>query len=316
MNNGITNRQMFQNNLDRLTAQRVLYSSAKTVMGIQLILCVPVIILFSLSAQYLKSSCFVTQFNRPIIDISWIVAALGVSIALFDGLCLSPIIVKLKELAAKIQELFDCDVLHLDWNTIATGSKPNAEDIIENATKYKKIEPDFKSLQNWYARGIGEIELGVARILCQRSNIRWDIDLRKKVNVSLYILTTLTFIVLLLIGIIGEFNINKFIMVVIAPCLPIFQFSIRYVYFNKKAIVFLKNLKHEAEKAWNDASNSNLSNVQLEDTARKLQDMIYINRKTNPLIFDKIYSLYKSKQENSMNYSCDQMISEYKNRIS
>lgn len=314
MINCIGQRQLLSNNLERLAAQRVLYSTAKTVMSIQLILCVPVIIFLSILTQYLKSPSFINQFGHPAIDISRFVAMSGVLITLLDVICLSPIIAKFKERAAKIQELFDCDVLYLHWNAISAGSKTSPEDIIDNANKLRKKDLHFKALQNWYSKEVENIPLPVARILCQRSNFRWDVDLRKKLNICLYILTALTFIFLLMIGIIGGLNIEKFIMVVFAPCLPIFEFSIRYVYQNKKAIISLKNTKLHAENAWENAIQSLLSDNQLEDIARKLQDILFFNRKTNPLIFDKLYWIFQSHQENAMNYSCEQMINEYKER--
>lgn len=314
MTNSITQRQLLPENLDRLAAQRTLYSTAKIVMAVQLILSVPVIIVLSILSQFLKSSYFLDQFGKTI-DMSWVVISCGIIITLLDALCLSPVVVNLKEKAAKIQELFDCSVLSLQWNAILAGSKPGPEDIIENANKYKKKDEKYEQLLDWYSKEVGTIPLPAARILCQRSNIRWDTDLRKKVNVYLILLSTLTFFILLFIGIIGESDIGSFIIMLIAPCLPIFEFSIRYVLQNMKAIKSLKDLKSQAEKAWNDAKKSLLPDKQLEGISRQLQDVIYNTRKTNPLIFDKIYQIFRSRQENSMNYSCDQLVSDYKKSL-
>lgn len=311
MINSISQRQLLPENLDRLAAQRMLYSTSKIVIAIQLILSVPFVIMLSTLSLFFKSAFFLEQFGRTI-DISWIVTSSGILIAFLDILFLSPMIIDLKEKATKIQELFDCDVLSLKWNAILAGPKPDLEDIIHNANKYKKRVKKNDDLKDWYSKEVEKISISAARILCQRSNVKWDIDLRQKVNIFLCILTLLTFFILLTIGIKGGLNVEKFIMIVLAPCLPIFYFSIRFFLHNKKSISSLSNLKEQSDKAWNDTKNSFLPDKNLENIARRLQDAIFVNRKANPLIFDKIYKKFKSHQEELMNCSCKQMISEYK----
>ncbi len=311
MINCISQRQLLPENLDRLTAQRMLYSTSKIVMAIQLVLSVPFVIMLSTLSLFFKSAFFLEQFGRTM-DISWIVTSSGILITFSDILFLSPMIVYLKEKAAKIQELFDCDVLSLKWNAILAGPKPDLEDIIHNANKYQSKFKKNDDLKDWYSKEVENIPLSVARILCQRSNVRWDIELRQKVNISLCILTLLTFMILLIIGIKVGLNVEKFIMTVLAPCLPIFYFSIRFFLHNKKAISSLNNLKEQSDKAWDNTKNSVLQDENLENIARQLQDAIFVNRKANPLIFDKIYKKFKSHQEDLMNCSCRQMISEYK----
>jgi len=309
--NNIENMQLLSNNLERLAAQRAIYSIAKRLMSIQLILSVPIIIILSAAAQYLKSSYFSAQFNQPMIDISWLVATTGILITLLDVICLSGAIIHFREKAAKIQELFDCDVLGLKWNSITIGRKPDYEDVIEYADKYSKVDTQLVALHNWYPVGIGDIPIKAARVLCQRSNIRWDIDLRNKVDICLYILTFVTFVILIMIGMAGELTINNFFVIVLSPCLPLFEFSFRYTQQNKRAIASLENLKAQIENIWKDAHNASLSYDNYDNISRKLQDAIFFNRKDNPLIFDWLYKHFQSDQEKAMNYSCRQMINEY-----
>src|SRR6187549_3528004 len=92
----------------RLEAQRQMYSSAKKVFLIQVVLSGPVAVgsaLLVLSDPTLKS----------------FVAFWGISVALLDLLILTPWQKRLREVAARIQETFDCDVLKLTWNEIKVG---------------------------------------------------------------------------------------------------------------------------------------------------------------------------------------------------
>ena len=316
MSNGIAQRQLESQNIARLAAQRYVYSKAKRLMAIQLLLGVPIIILISLIALCLKLQSFMNIFGKSAIDISWSVAISGVFITLFDMIYLEQLIDKMKEKAAKIQEVFDCDVLDLPWNNITVGRRPDLEDIIENTNNYSETrkDPGFRSLLNWYPKDVDRLPLGIARIICQRSNMRWDVELRQNISYYLGAIAVIMFIILLLFGILGELSVKTFIEKVITPCIPIWVFSIRQIQQNKKAIVSLGELKQKADKAWENAMNSLGSPSKLDIIARQLQDSLFLNRKMNPLIFDFIYKVYRPSQEGSMNYSCKEMIEEYEKR--
>jgi len=312
MSNGIAQRQVETDNVQKLAAQRYLYSKAKRVMVFQLILSVLVIILISIINLCLKNQSFMSIFGKQPIDIAWLVATSGILITILDLLCLSPVIENIKEKAAKIQELFDCDVLSLPWNEIIVGKRPDLEDVIDNTNKYSATRKDlgYRSLLNWYPKEVDKFPLGIARIVCQRSNMRWDGELRKNISFHLVMIAVIMFGVLLIIGFIGELSLKTFFEA-IALCLPIWVFSIRQIHQNKKAIESLERMKQQVGRAWDQAIKSSISSAKLNEIARQLQDSLFLNRKTNPLIFDFIYKRYRSTQESSMGYSCKNMIDEY-----
>ena len=61
----------------------------------------------------------------------------GFIIVFLDALVFEALQKKWKLLAAKVQEIFDCEVLHLTWNSFKVGDKPTEETITENADKYR-----------------------------------------------------------------------------------------------------------------------------------------------------------------------------------
>lgn len=304
MSNGIAQRQIETDNIQKLAAQRYLYSKAKRLMAVELILSIPIIISIAITNLWLKSYS---------IDTTWLVATAAVLITIFDLLYLSPLIENLKEKAAKIQELFDCDVLSLSWNKITIGKRPDLEDVIDNTNKYSESQkdPGYRSLLNWYPKEVDKLPLGIARILCQRSNMRWDSELRKNISFYLRLIAIIMSVVLLIISILGDLSLKTFFEKVIAPCLPIWVFAIRQIQQNKKAIVSLGEMQQKAEAAWDQAIKSLVSSANLDEIARQLQDSLFLNRKTNPVIFNFIYEIYRSTQESSMRYSCNNMIKEY-----
>lgn len=316
MNNGIAQRQNETQNIVKLAAQRHLYSKAKLGLAVQLILSVPIIIIISIINLCLKSQNFMDIFGKHTIDMTWLVATFSVLIAVFDRLYLSSIIEKLKERAAKIQELFDCDVLELSWNEILVGKRPDLEDIIDNTNKYSETKKDigFRSLLNWYPKEVDRLPIGIARIICQRSNMRWDAEIRKNLSFYIGLIAVIMGVILLIIAILGEVSLKTFFEKAIAPCLPIWIFSIMQIQQNKKAIISLGEMKQKAETAWDQAIKLSVPSAKINEIARQLQDSLFLNRKTNPLIFEFIYKIYRPSQESSMNYSCKNMVEEYERK--
>lgn len=91
--------------------------------------------------------------------------------------------------AAKIQELFDCNVLSLEWDEIISEDKPSIEDIKLISKSYE----DRESILNWYPDEVKEVDIHIGRILCQRSNLWWDVS--QKENFYKCIVSILTFFI-------------------------------------------------------------------------------------------------------------------------
>src|ERR1035441_3331045 len=98
--NNIATLQNEPRQLQRLAAQRQLYSTAKRIFGIQLVLGGPVAIGWSLLVVVLP-------------ELTGLAAVWGALVSFSDVLWLTPWQKRLRERAARIQEAFDCDVLQL-----------------------------------------------------------------------------------------------------------------------------------------------------------------------------------------------------------
>lgn len=299
--NKIPEIQLESTQLKRLAAQRQLYSDAKHIQAIQIIFVfVPPIL------TVLVACDFLTAVWAAISGI--IIACLFL---FFDSQQQS-----LKQKASKIQELFDCDVLELNWREIMVGSCFEIETVEKYASKHKHKDPGYIKLKNWYPKDVGKLPLHLGRIVCQRSNCWWDAQLRRRyakcviiVSLILLILVTICF------GFTQDWTAEKFILLerfillVVNPLTPAFIFGIRQYKENINSAMRLDKLKEHTEKIW-DKALVDANPEELSQISRHLQDEIYHHRGTNSLIFDWVYNLFRNKDEEQMNKTVDELVNE------
>ena len=109
--NSICTDQNAERQLDRLAAQRALYTKAKTIFAWHALL--STVVAAGLSAWALFCS-----------EVKPYAAAWGVTLAGLDIFWLTPWQKKLRETAATIQESFDCEVLGMPWQPLKVGKEP------------------------------------------------------------------------------------------------------------------------------------------------------------------------------------------------
>src|SRR2546423_14213741 len=124
--------------LQLLAAQRALYWKAKRWVAFQIILTTVVVIALVVIGDQ-------AAWWRP-----WGALA-GMLILFGDTLIFESIQKRLRRRAAKMQEVFDCEVLKLDWNEFFVGNRPDEEEVIEYATKYRDVDPEYSKLHDWYS---------------------------------------------------------------------------------------------------------------------------------------------------------------------
>jgi len=311
MANYFTERQNEPKHLDYLSAQRNLYRKAKRTTAIQILLSGPLIVCISIAVLILNNKDISQLVGFQQVDISWVSAFTGVVVALVDVLIITDIVNSLKEKAATIQELFDTSVFGLPWNNVAAGSMPDYEEVNKYSRTIRESPEEFSKLKNWYSIKLDNLPIEVSIIICQRSNLCWDSELRNYFSKLMGAIALFVIFFLTAIGLYEGMTLKKFFLIVLAPSLPIVIFAIRNWIDNKRAISQLKSLKNIVNKSWDNLLTMRESKSKLMERARAVQDQIYINRKSNPLIFDWIYEKHRPRQHESMYYSIDQMINQY-----
>lgn len=295
----IVQNQELPENIELLAAQRNLYSRAKNIVGLQMILNGPIAI-----------TAAVATIANP--DLKGYVAIWGILAVVFDLFVFTPWDKKLRDKAAKVQELFDTKVLGIEWNDIAVGSKPDPELTYEEAEKYG-LSQDKSKLSKWYPVIIETVPEIFGIIICQRSNVWWDCRMRRKY--SLFIRVILVFIALGLIcyGLYEKKDMFEFLAYIIAPLASTYVFGYRQMKEHSDAADRLERLKELSEKIWSDAL-SGKDDIALKLKCRVLQDQIFDHRRKNPPLFDFLFECFKDGNEALMNKGAETLVSELKNK--
>jgi len=295
--NDIPNSQNEILQVERLAAQRYLYSRSKRFLGVQLVSSGPLAIVLSIVVLLHPQS-------------KGIVAVWGCLFVVLDLLLFNRYQKSWREKAAKIQELFDCEVLKLPWNEIKAGTRPIPEEVQENSLKYFRRTKSGMPLENWYPPIVGALPLPIARIVCQRVNCWWDARQRTRYAQWMGALAISVCIVIFCISFAADITASNFVIKVIAPALPALTVGVRQWRDQSEAGLRLETLRQHAEGLWQQAL------VNPEDAAftvrsRQLQDEIFHSRKANPPVFDRVYALLQPDSERQMNRSAEILVAEW-----
>lgn len=295
--NNISQEQNTQRSLDLLAAQRQLYSDAKGLQMVSVIMSVPVVIAWSI---------LVALFP----PLAVYAALWGIIATLLELLFFSRLQKSTQEKAAKIQQIFDCEVLQFNWTSLNCGVRIEPEAIVDASNRYKCKKRNLAKLQNWYPTSVGKLPIHQARIICQRSNIWWDAQLRRRYSKWIVFVLFVLTIIVLLIGLIGGLTLEKFLLAVLAPLTPAFVFGLRQYTEHNEAAVRLDRLRENAEALVQEIINRRYTPQDLERESYSLQTQIFDNRRRSPLILDWLYSRLRNEDEEKMNKGAESLVQE------
>ena len=277
--NNIPSKQNEDFQLQLLLAQRLMYSSAKRWSLSQLI-----IIVFG--------SIGVTIFAKLAPTMHCYAALCAVVLTLLNEIFISSYILNKKRLAARTQELFDSNVFELPWNTVYAEEKPTPEDIIIY-TSSNCIS--FKELKDWYHPIIGNEDISIARIICQRINIDYDNRLRLNYIKFLLVLVVFTFITCFIIAMWKNMSLVSFLIGLIIPIFPAILFFVRELKDHNKSMNRLKVVTDKVKATWGKILTA--TNNELLIDSIEIQSAIFLHRVTDPLVPDWLYKKMRSKRE-------------------
>ena len=294
--NGIAIEQNEKKCMERLAAQRRLYSIAKNIFASQFTLSMLMVFLGYLSAFYTNLIVCVNLLG--------VVAALIVSTVFPEE------IKKYKKKAAAIQEALDCDLLRIQWND-ALVSMPDPEDINKYSQKLLINQKEKADLVDWYKEIPDNLSYSVARVICQRYNLMWDLKLRETFSWSIQIFSFVIVFILVMFWVYQDLSISNILMNIVSPALSIIIFTITQHNGNKESIEEMKRMKSLIDALWAGVVSFKLNNEDLELRSRDIQNMIYLCRKGNPLIPDWFAKIINRKQQNTANRTVTQLAEEY-----
>jgi hypothetical protein len=295
--NEITIQQNQPHQLERLGAISQFYLQAKRLLGLNMLLSVPLALVWSIVVAVV-----------PTLDIY--AAVWGILITLLGILVLNPAQKDLQTKAAKIQQLFDCELFQMDWQDFNIGSPPSRETIFRANAQYTKSNPAYEKLKDWYPLPISTLPLPLARLVCQRTNCWWDAELRRRYAAWDIAILGILSVLVLVIGLIGGLTLAKFCSVVAAPLSPALSLGITQYRENMQAATNLDRLRDKAEDIWFRALKQQETPQALHHYSVQLQDAIFDNRSNSPLIFNWFYNWLRDEKQASMNKGAETLVDE------
>lgn len=293
----IISRQSLPENIELLAAQRNIYSKAKNIIGFQMIISVPIAVCAT-----------ITTIIRP--ELKGYVAIWGIIVVVFDLFAFTPWVKKLRDNAARIQELFDTRVFGLSWNEICVGKKPGHELIHEEAKKYGMKDKKNDALNKWYPAIVDNVPEICGIIICQRSNVWWDARMRRKYALSIRFVLIFVALGLIGYGLYEKKDMFEFLAYIFAPLASTYIFGYRQMMEHVDAADRLDKLKELSEKNWADVIAGE-DDTTLKSKCRAMQDQIFDHRRKNPPIFDFLFRLFRDENEFLMNKGAEALVSEF-----
>lgn len=294
--NDIIVKENLQFNIDRLDAQRHLYVIVKRYTFASLFLCVIVPILTSFAKVIFPGV-------EPIIK-----GAIVYSFAtLFVKQFLSSRASSLRNLAARIQQLFDCELFDLNWNEPLCGKKPQPEEIHD-----AKTGKNLTKLNNWYEPVIGQLPQKYGVIVCMRTNVTYDQKLRRTFSWIVEALIVGALIFVFSIGFKQNDNMWDWFLNALVPLSPIISWFIDIWKQNNNNIEALNKLQTLIDKSLNVAINH--QEIPVSDLDR-IQNFIFVHRNTSYIIPESIYNMLRKKTENAAKYSAQQICDQIMNHV-
>lgn len=286
----IFSEQNSEYHLRLLAAQKQLYSEAKVLRRCRALGSV----LLALGAPFILH-----RFPGSVIGLN---VAGGIALVL-DFLLVGVEERKIKE-AATIQEEFDTSLFALPWNQRLVGVKVMPEEISLVARRFKG---DQQKIYNWYS-DTGAVAYPLNVLLCQRTNLAWDWNLRRLFATLLFIVPVVYVIALVVFAIVNDQLVSDFLLALVLPALSAILESFR----DGRKHLAITNDKREAAASLLEMIERGAKNprsVSKKD-CRSIQDCIFIQRRDGPLVPNWLYNLKRSHDEQQMYSTTAELVAE------
>ena len=206
--------------------------------------------------------------------------------------------------AASISEKLDCGLLQIPWNNFSAG-KPVDPELIDASARTWAGGDD--RLRDWYPAAVGTVPLHLARIVCQRTNLWYDSELRRRYARILVASSVILPLVLFCTALATGLKVVD-LATLLTPAAPVLVWALRENFRQLDAAQAIESLKGEAEKLFDAAKTGGCDEAECGCRSREFQDGIFTRRSANPLIFPFIYSWMRDEMETRMNAGADELV--------
>lgn len=229
-------------------------------------------------------------------------------ITALDALVLDRLVASSREQAAKCHELFDRELFQLPWPAAMVGDQPANEDLAQDSRGYLARPSTMGRLRNWYPACLFELPMELARIACQRASLWWDAALRRRLVRWYYGLGIAFAIAVLLVVFFSKQSVEQAMVLAFAPVAPALIWFFREAHRHHEVVELRERGRVQLEAIWQQALNGNADQQLLRDAAMDAQWVLYYTREQGPLVFTWFYTLFRSKQQLSMEQCAKQLV--------
>lgn len=209
--------------------------------------------------------------------------------------------------AARVCEVFDTEVLLLPWSAHAAGARPSPEQIDEAAGAW----PDGDAnLRNWYPVAVARAPIQLARVICQRTNLWYDAELRRRYSGILLWLVVLSLTALFVLGLLARMTLIDFAATVLTPAAPVLVWALRDFYRQRDTADAQAGAQAELEQLWALVVSNKCDENECLNRARELQNTIFARRSSSPLIFPGLYNRLRPGLESQMNVGAEDLLTQ------
>ncbi|RAN39074.1 hypothetical protein HY26_17140 [Hyphomonas sp. GM-8P] len=293
--NEVVAKQNSSKGIGMLKARQQTYAWATTLQILQLIAGVLVPITASISA-------LIYPCTRPYL------ASLALLVLILDIAFIDRWMSKFIRQAAKLSELFDCYVLELEWNEFVAGEEPTPESVSFAASKFSSSANAVGKLMNWYPVSVGRAPIHIARLACQRTNLWYDAELRRRYSDWVVVIPLLIVAVFFAVGLGANLLFSELVLAIAVPLTPLLIWSIREHFRHRDTAASQQALRASADALMKSVKSGPVVVSDLEAKSREFQDAIYLRRRANPLVFPVVYSLLRNDMERDMNAGAEELL--------
>jgi hypothetical protein len=280
-----------------LAAASRIYGRAKRLMAVQFALTVPTALFIALLMAW-----------QPTWKV-WL-TFLSITIALLDALCLNRALNRFKKRGAVVQQMFDCVVFELPWRPLRCGPRVDSEDILTDAQDHLRDSKTRTRLLDWYPLEVKPLPLSLARLICQRASLWWDLRQRDRVRGALTALLAVLAITIFLVALARGDTVQQMILTVYVPLAPAVLWILREILAQRDAIKADERGLAAVEALWKQAMEGRLADEEALNQSLLVQDALFDNRSRSPLVFDWVYRLLRRRKEQQMKFKAEELVKE------
>lgn len=236
-------------------------------------------------------------------------ALYGLVVLIADPFLFRPLYRKWKTEGARAQEMFDTSVLGIPWNSVAAGERLPEEDVAIWASRFR-LRRASQRLVDWYPPSLCRLPSDSQTLAAQRINSFWDSNLRRRYGTSLSLSVAGLAVAAVVFALAGHLRVSTLVFA-LAGIGPAIQWAIREGQDQKHAASERRRLALLVVAAWRAALAPQSTPEQLAESVRCFQDAIYHRRRSDPEVFDWIYSGFRRTDERRMRAAANEMVREW-----